>query len=71
MTYTQFETQRFTCDKCGKKEQQQVNAEFENTTELLDQLIDSLREEGWTYDEKAEKHFCPKCSKGKESFTFR
>lgn len=71
MTYTRFELQRFTCDKCGKEEKQKVNPEFENPIESLEQFMDGLKDEGWTYDKKTDQHLCPKCSKGKEPFTFR
>ena len=62
MTYTILELQRFTCDKCGEKEEQAVNPDMSNLIEMEQDLIAHIQSEGWTYTGTKE-HLCPDCSK--------
>lgn len=62
MTYTILELQRFTCDGCGKKEEQTIDKDYCNPIENEQYFIEDLKTQGWTYNKEKDQHFCPKCS---------
>ena len=66
MTYFRSEVHGFRCDSCDAEVKEEISEEPDScgsAFESEEDLVASLRDDGWTYVESSEKHFCPSCSR--------